>query len=59
MTRPEFDLIMHRLGILFENPCPPEIIEYNWGIWKDRPKDDLLDSIQIKESEKTPRPNHY
>ena len=57
MTRQEFDLIINRLGILFESPCPPKMVEHNWGIWKNRPKDDLLNSIQIKDEEQTPSPD--
>ena len=58
MTRKEFDLIIYRLGVLFEKPCPPQMIEHNWEIWKNRPKDDLLNSIQLKEEEQTPRPDY-
>lgn len=56
MTRQEFDLVVGRLEVLFERPCPTWLKEERWETWKNRSKDNLLDSIVI-DPKLTPEPN--
>jgi hypothetical protein len=55
MTRQEFDLVVGRLEVLFERPCPTWLKEERWEIWKNRSKDNLLNSIVI-DPELNPEP---